>query len=268
MLSFLFWNIDNKPVGSTIASIAEEKNIDIIILAECDAVDRILVAINKSPNGYELAASPGCDKIKIFTRFSNKFVRPIVESANSTIREITLPEKEKFLMAATHLPSKIYWDSSSQVAKCYELSQEIRLAEKQAGHERTILVGDFNMNPFEDGMLSAAGLHAVMSRDIAIRGKRKIQSAEYSFFYNPMWSFFGDLSDGPPGTYFYQRAVDVVCFWNIFDQVLLRPELIPLFRKGDLEILSDGGETSLMRKGVPNRSKFSDHLPILFRLNL
>ena len=55
--------------------------------------------------------------------------------------------------------------------------------------------------------------------------------------------------------------------WNLFDQVLLRSELLPLFRNGDLKILTTDGLTGLLnRRGRPDRNTASDHLPLLFRL--
>lgn len=125
------------------------------------------------------------------------------------------------------------------------------------------------MNPFEAGVVSAAGLHGVMSRRIAQRGARVIQKRKWPFFYNPMWSLLGDESPGPPGTYYYTRPEHKVFFWNMFDQVLIRPDLLHLFNSEDLEILqSDGDISFLSSRGLPDRNVASDHLPIFFKLDL
>jgi len=51
--------------------------------------------------------------------------------------------------------------------------------------------------------------------------------------------------------------------------VLIRPELLSMFRNEELRILSVAGERTLLTaKGLPNTSVASDHLPILFRLDL
>lgn len=123
------------------------------------------------------------------------------------------------------------------------------------------------MNPFEAGIVGAIGLHAVMSQSIARKGSRKIQGTDYPFFYNPMWGHFGDRNAGPDGTYYYQRAEQVNYFWNIFDQVLIRPELIDVFAKDELQILDhDGVESLVTPQNIPDSVNSSDHLPILFRL--
>src|SRR5438309_1508473 len=125
------------------------------------------------------------------------------------------------------------------------------------------------MNPFEDGVVEARGLHAVMARQTAQNRSRTIQARRYHFFYNPMWGFFGDATEGPPGTCYYARTEQGVFFWNMFDQVLVRPDLLPYFRNEDLKIITGDGRTSfLSRKGLPKRSVVSDHLPVLFKLTL
>ena len=149
------------------------------------------------------------------------------------------------------------------------LTETIRKKEDEVGHTRTVLVGDLNMNPFEDGVVSSTGLHAVMTRKIAEKKSRIVQDNEYLYFYNPMWSLFGDGSKGPPGTYYYYKAEHKVYFWNIFDQVLLRPDLIDFFSNDDLMILdSDGKNVLLSSQGIPDINVASDHLPIYFTLNL
>ena len=127
------------------------------------------------------------------------------------------------------------------------------------------------MDPFETGVVGAAGLHAMMSKDVPTRynGERIVNSNSFNFFYNPMWSFFGDLSNGPPGTHYYPKSEQVSYFWHMFDQVLIRPDLFDRFDFKSLKILDDDGENSLLTSdGRPNSRDFSDHLPIFFRINL
>ena len=83
------------------------------------------------------------------------------------------------------------------------------------------------------------------------------------------WNHFGDTGETPAGTFYYERAEHVNYFWNMFDQVLLRPELLTQFRNEDLNILTtDGVNSFLSERGTPDAEVASDHLPILFRLDL
>ena len=55
----------------------------------------------------------------------------------------------------------------------------------------------------------------------------------------------------------------------MLDQVLLRPALLDFFRNEDLKILTTDGVTRFLTdRGLPNATAVSDHLPLLFRLNL
>src|SRR5262249_31785741 len=109
--------------------------------------------------------------------------------------------------------------------------------------------------------------HGVMNRAVAERGERVVAGSPYRMFYNPMWGFFGDREASPPGTFYYDKSKILTYFWNIFDQVLLRPELIE--RLVEVQILTtDGQETLLETGGRPDKANASDHLPLLFRLNL
>jgi hypothetical protein len=88
----------------------------------------------------------------------------------------------------------------------HHVAEQIHEAETQYVHTRTVVVGDMNMNPFEDGMCRSEGLHAVMCKHIARKEKRTVLGKERLFFYNPMWNFLGDETRGPPGTYYRSKG--------------------------------------------------------------
>lgn len=131
-------------------------------------------------------------------------------------------------------------------------------------------MGDLNMNPFDDGLIAATGLHATMARDVARKESRSIRGEDFRYFYNPMWPLFGDAGVGrPSGTYYYRRGQPVELLWNVFDQVLVRPTLLDVFRNEELTILTDDGSTRLLSStGRPRKRAFSDHLPVAFTLDL
>lgn len=158
--------------------------------------------------------------------------------------------------------AKLRMSSNDQSLLMHRMARQIREAEVRYGHTRTVVVGDLNMNPFEPGICSSEGLHAVMCKRIALRISREVNGEECMFFYNPMWNFLGDETPGPPGTYYYPNGVTAY-FWNVFDQVLYRPALLESYREHDVTILDEIDGTSLLRNGrIAN--EFSDHLPVVF----
>jgi exonuclease III len=272
MTTFLFWNLNRKPLHDLIANLAATYSVDVLMLAECAiSPARVLSTLNSRERvEYDYAISPGCTKIRIFTRFSKRFIPAVQETDRLTIRHLRLPGLKDILLSVTHFPSQLHWKPSSQAAECSHVSDLIRQVEAEVGHRRTVLVGDLNMCPFEAGVVNANGLHGVMSRNIAEARARTVQGRQYPFFYNPMWGFLGDVSpDHPPGTYYRRSAEHTEYFWYMLDQILLRPDLLDCFRNDDLRILvSNGGVSFLTEQGLPNKSIASDHLPILFRLAL
>ena len=205
---------------------------------------------------------------KIFTRFSRDFLRATFESERVSIRRLELPARSPLIVVAAHLPSKLRWSNASQAFECVELASQIAAEEDRAGHTRTVLLGDFNMNPFEEGIVAGNGLNAVMSQKIAARLTRRVQGRDYRFFYNPMWAHMGDRHRDTAGSYFYDRAEHVNYFWNVFDQVLIRPELVSRFDPSQVNIFTAVGDRSMVRPdGRPDRVNFSDHLPLIFEVD-
>jgi endonuclease/exonuclease/phosphatase family metal-dependent hydrolase len=145
-----------------------------------------------------------------------------------------------------------------------EIRTEIESMERKHAIDWTVLVGDFNMDPFSTPMVAATGFHGVRNKSIAHREARSIEARSYRFFYNPMWSFLTNAQDPVGGTHYFNPARPVNYFWHIYDQVLVRPALID--RLENIAIPEAAGNVSLVTKnGLPN---VSDHLPLHFTLNL
>ncbi|MCI0485706.1 MAG: hypothetical protein L0229_03805 [Blastocatellia bacterium] len=268
MTTFLFWNIHNKQIGAIIRTLAERHKVDVLILAECQAPGAILAALNSSNKALYYLNRSQSERIRIFTRNSritlayehieNKFI----------ICRLSIPKYQEILLVAVHALNGLHSSQETKKFEAARVAQIIRDVEARVGHARTLLVGDLNMNPFEVGVYAAAAFHSVMTRKIALKKQRKVQGRYYPFFYNPMWGLFGDSTQGPPGTYYGSRSNHDELFWHMIDQVLIRPDLLNLFRNEELRILTEDGRRSfLSRSGLPNASIVSDHLPVLFKLN-
>lgn len=266
-LNFLFWNIRKKPIKQLIGEVALCVGADCVILCECSLDPaEVLASLNRDAPDYQHARGE-CEQIEFFTKFDPHFLRPTFENPRISIRRLRLPLREEILIASAHLPSRLYFSAESLAEECSVLATFIEKEEQAAGHKRTLLVGDLNVNPFEVGVVGAGGLHAIMSRGIAIKGSRTVQDREYHFFYNPMWSHFGDRENCPPGTYYYERGEAVNYFWNIYDQVLLRPDLLGGFAGDSLRVLTAVGPRKLIdASGRPDKVNASDHLPVVFSL--
>lgn len=264
---FLFWNINRKPIADAVADLALSDQIDVVALVECEVNPvTLLLALNRDVHGGFHFAESLCKAVRIFTRFSLNFMRPVWESDRVSIRRLSLPLRSEILLVVAHLPSKLHMSDDSQTFECVELARQIIIEEGRAGHRRSVVVGDFNMNPFEHGIVATTGMHAISSRQVVNREFRTVQGREYPFFYNPMWAYFNDVASTTAGSYYYDAAEHVNYFWNVFDQVLVRPELAARFDGSQLKIVTSIGGRSIVRPDGRPDPEFSDHLPIVFEV--
>ncbi len=273
MLTFLFWNLNGKNLISSLAKLVVTHEVDILILAECIDPQNLVQSLNligREAQFHHLPSSLPKHRIQIFTSFRKSYAIPVAEdNKHYTMRKLTLPGCDEVLLVAAHLLSQFHAKEDTLYAEAIKFAEKIRRTETELGHSRTIVVGDLNMNPFSNGVVAARGLHGVMTQKIARKQQRTVQEEAYPYFYNPMWRYFGERANSPPGTYYYDKSRHVCYFWNIFDQVLIRPDLLSQWDDKSLQILTSNGQQSfLTAKGLPDTINFSDHLPLLFRLNL
>ena len=265
-ISFLFWNLNRKPLETRLGRMSMSHSVDVVCLAECPLPADQVVAALKDSGDYQEADGSGTE-LRVFSRLPRRFLRfQFIDQQERWLLYRVCPAwAPQFLLAVAHLPSKLNIRDATQELTVQPFATDIEMTEDRKGHRRTVLIGDLNMNPFESGVAGAGGLHGVMTRAVAEREERTIQGKEYRMFYNPMWGHFGDRTLGPPGTYYRSAAEAVNYFWNTYDQLLIRPELID--RLSRLEVLiSDGLESLLTTNQLPDKTNGSDHLPLFFRL--
>ena len=167
-------------------------------------------------------------------------------------------------LGGVHLASGLHQSIEDRNILAKRLRRDLDTTEEDANHDRTVIVGDFNLNPYDDSIVSSDALHAISSFSEAKRGSRTVQGESSKFFYNPMWSLLGDRSKGPPGTYFWKQSSPTGFGWQMIDQVIFRPSVLESFRDFEVDILTTAGDNSLLGKnGRPKRST-SDHLPLFF----
>ncbi len=270
MATFLFWNLNRKPLQDAIVALCHEHAVDVLILAESDIPPALLLeALNRGDATkfrMPLNLSP---RLSFFTKFPSDSFKSISDDGGIAVRHLVPPIGLDILLIALHLPSKLHWQDRDQTLHAVRVAQVIQEAEMQIGHGRTLIIGDLNMNPFEDGVVSANGFHAVMDKTVARRKGRTVQGKRWDFFYNPMWGRMGDGSQGPAGTYYYNGSGYVSFFWNTFDQVMIRPDLLDYFVEERLQVLATiNGQSLLSPSGVPDTSFTSDHLPLLVTLQI
>lgn len=245
--------------------LVKHHNPDVLVLAEiANSPQEIAKALSYEENIFNYNEDPICEKVFIFSKYKDELVPLVTSTLRLTVRNVQVPNYLSFNLLGMHYQSKLHWDFVDQAAYTVVVNNIIEKFEAQQKSKNTLLIGDFNMNPFEPGMIQATGFHGVMNKSVAKKKKRRIDGKDYPFFYNPMWSFFGDDGHGiVNGTYYQSYAKPINYFWNIFDQVLIRPNLIDYFNEEDLQIITNfGDDLNLLKKSGLINKNISDHLPI------
>ena len=267
-MKLLFWNVGKRATAQLIADAIRALDIDLLLLAEADFDDELTQLLNAASDRpfWFPQPLPGA-RLRLHTRLPNGSVTPVAEKNWLAAYHIKPLVGCDFLLVGAHIGSKLHLDRAAQAALSPRIRESIEEWEAAVGHARTVVAGDFNMNPFEDGVMGSEGLHAVMTRADAHRRARKVLGERRRFFYNPMWRHFGDRDDAPAGTYRDGGSGPLAFFWNIFDQVVVRPDLLNCFDDGSVRVVTKfKGRNLATRSGRPNRKAGSDHFPIVFEI--
>lgn len=264
-MNCFFWNTEHKNINTYLVEAIKHFDIDVIALAEyADSKDDLLLKLNEENINFFHVPIIACRRINIFTKYNPDTIEHMSESSYYTIKRIPHYNVGFINFVFIHFPSKLYMDDFDFLEESREFRMEIEEAEDLCGSNFTLIIGDFNMNPFEHGLMAASTLHAYPTVQEAMRESRIIKGRSYKMFHNPMWNFFGDMRP-PKGTYYYSGGSHHYQFyWNIFDQLLYRPSLIPHIAHERIEIIHQINGISLVNeRGIPS---VSDHLPIFFNI--
>ena len=212
--------------------------------------------------GYEMLHYPtlGCDRITILGKQMN-----LVPGLQTDYYSINILNN-KDIYCCVHLPSPIYGNSEGiRNAIINRIITDIESTEIELDADNTVIVGDFNANPFDNKCIDATGLHGIPILEVTEKQKRTIAGKDYKMFYNPMWRFFGDEKD-PYGTFYFPGNNTNNIFWHIYDQVIIRPSLKDRFISSSLRIITETETRYLINnQGHPDKN-ISDHLPIIFEI--
>jgi endonuclease/exonuclease/phosphatase family metal-dependent hydrolase len=270
MAVLMFWNVGRRDNREAIGRLCRDHDVDLLLLAEAEAGPADMASGMNRLAGWDrgLWELPRrVSRVRAFTRYPPDHVRPAFDDPNVKILELRPPVGRPLPIVAVHLPSKLRAKEEDQAYRIRRLRADIEFQERQCGHQNTVVIGDLNVNPFEEALTAADGLHGVMDKKVAERPARTVRGSTWSYFYNPMWSRLGDDSVGPPGTHWYAGSGLVNHFWNTYDQVLLRPSLLPFFDPRQLLVLDRvGGDPVLPMEG--GRTSLSDHLPLVLNLTI
>lgn len=262
---FGFWNIHRNNLSKEVAALAHERALDVMILAEGSqefesATETALLGIDPSFERWKYYSPL---RFSIWSRVKCRPQPLQIDNPNRMEIWALDIHSQRFLLVIYHGLDLRNHEKTETNSEIQEVARKMREIAAEQGIERIVIVGDMNVNPFDDGLVGFHHFHATMDKGLAAKS-RKFASTERMRFYNPMWNFLGDETAGPPGTYHRGPSGPVQLQWFMLDQVLISgPQAHWL---SGVEIVTEVNGRSLQTSlGYPNKS-ISDHFPITFAI--
>ena len=261
-MKILFWNANrNKDINKYIVDLVESYKVDVLVVAEYVAdTDELDTLLNQTSQKLQKCMTVGCTRINIWSNYNN--IDPGTQSKYYSFQIIN----DAFIICGVHLISNLHGDKSRERAAIIrQIVNEIKQLKEKTSINNIIIIGDLNEMPYEEGCLNADCFHGLPVLNIQDSFSRIVDAQEYEKYYNPMWNFFGDYNN-PPGTYYYSGNEVENSFWNVYDQVMIRPCLRGQFVDDELKILCETKKRKLIDANNHPDKKISDHLPIVFEI--
>jgi hypothetical protein len=198
MPTFLVWNVQRKALAGHVVRLVQSARVDVLLLIEKPDPDGGLSAI-LAANGFALV--PARQRFGLYTRLDSasfESVSPPEADERTDFWRFRLSETVSITLVAVHGPDRRNVDETARRLFFQRVHENVQAVEARAGHKRTVVVGDFNANPFEESVGGVQGLHAIPVRHVGGRDYRTVGRKDYEFFFNPMWSCYGGTKDRPP----------------------------------------------------------------------
>lgn len=261
MLNILFWNLNRNSIEKDIVECLVENNIDIAIFAEYRAID--IVKIEKDL-GRMYAYVKGLQKdTKIMIIAKTTLEVTVIQQQNRYSLCYVKNAIQEYLLVGIHLEDRRNSEVADRINKTIKpLVNDIELAEKLFECDNTIVIGDFNAEPYSEELLSKYSFNAVLFKAIIEKSEfTNPKSLPRKRFYNPILHYISEDTE-MYGSFYYEDG-HMTSYWYCLDQVLVRKNLVDMIKH--VEYVKKIGNTNLLKKNVPDKN-ISDHLPLLIKL--
>jgi len=267
-MKVLFWNVNKNDCTSYICDLAMEMDLDVVILCENREAQEghtlRQLQSRVSKNFFEADQfSPSPRRFQVFGKDRRSGLQEKASFKRCNIHNFRGCSSGDILVALVHGADPRNYDIQHRNGYFSQALNNINSHLAAVDSQRLIVLGDFNLNPFDTGVAGVKGFNANMSKSCVRLKTRTFLDEKHDFYYNPMWSLLGDNSPGPPGT-IYDTSSQGAYGWNMFDQVLIHHSLLNIF--DGVKIVTQTEKLNFQTSvGLPD-GKISDHFPIIVTL--
>lgn len=260
MLNILFWNLKRNAIESYIIDCIVENNVDISIFSEFDEIDFIKIEKNLGKMYARILGVQGDRKVTLIAKTTFQVIS-VQQQKRYNIYNIKTAVKD-YILAAVHLEDRRNYEIADRTRTIRCLVADIERTEKLFKCNNTIVIGDFNANPYDEELLSKYAFNAVLFKTIISKSElTNPDSFKLKRFYNPILHYISE-DTGMYGSFYYEKG-HMTPYWHCLDQVLVRKSLVNSVNH--MEYLKRINTKDLLVNAIPNR-KISDHLPLLVNL--
>lgn len=257
-MNVLFWNLKGNYIIEYLINCLTEYQIDIAIFSEFSGID--FSEIEKNTNYVHIEGMGGCEKITMLV-LNTISVDVKREQSRYTIYQINF-NGNIYNLAGVHLQDRYSTDKEIRILTIGRIVNDISNLERSSKCNNTIIIGDFNANPFDDELLRVSSFNAVLFKSVIEKSEtRTIAGVKYRRFYNPILHFISEDTKNYGSFYYIGDSNSPV--WHCLDQVIVSKSLVN--DVVGLRYLKSIQDTSLIKKVQPDKS-ISDHLPLFVKL--
>lgn len=172
----------------------------------------------------------------------------------------------RFIVAATHLVDRMSAsDSELRLIDIRQMMGVVHGYEKVFSIDKTVIMGDFNANPYDKELLLPSAFNAMLFKDLLkMRASRTWGGKSYPFMYNPTIHWLSENTK-TYGSHYHLSGDGTGPIWNCYDQALVSPALMDSARC--YSYLKKIGGVDLFAEIRPRR-EISDHLPLLVEIDM
>lgn len=260
MLSILFWNLKRNAVEDYIVNCIVENNIDIAVFAEFDGIDFAKIKNSLGKMYCRILTVQDDRKVTMIAKTTIS-IKAVQQQNRYSVYSVETAVKN-YILVAVHLEDKRNYKSAERIETIKYLVADIEQTETLLKCSNTVVIGDFNANPYDEELLSKYAFNAVLFKSIINKNElTNPKSLKKKRFYNPILHYISEDTE-MYGSFYHEKEY-ITPYWYCLDQVLVRKSLAD--KVEHIEYLRKINTQDLIENTVPN-SKISDHLPLLVNL--
>ena len=194
MLNILFWNLKRNAIEDYIVDCLVENNVDIAVFSEFEGIDFIQIEKQLGSMYVRIVAVQSDEKVTLMAK--KTFSVNIIQQQHRYNLYIVNTAIKDYLLSAVHLEDRINFDKADRIETIKALVRDIEQAEKIFKCCNTIVIGDFNANPYDEELLSKYAFNAVLFKKIILKSDlTNPNTLKCRRFYNPILHYISEETE-------------------------------------------------------------------------